>query len=97
MNLVKLIEFLRNRLKTVVMLCCVGLGVVVLLDAIPVVVHKEHAHTSAGHGFFGLLYAIENWPGFWAVFGFVACVVIIIASKWFGHAGIMQDEDYYDE
>ena len=86
MNLVKLIEFLRNRLKTVVMLCCVGLGIVVLLDAIPAIVDKEHAHTS-----------IEHWPGFWAVFGFVACVVIIIASKWFGHAGIMVREDYYEE
>jgi hypothetical protein len=86
MNLVKLIEFLRNRLKTVVMLCCVGLGIVVLLDAIPAIVNKEHAHTS-----------IEHWPGFWAVFGFVACVVIVIASKWFGHAGIMVREDYYEE
>jgi hypothetical protein len=86
MNLVTLIEFLRNRLKTVVMLCCVGLGIVVLLDAIPAIVNKEHAHTS-----------IEHWPGFWAVFGFVACVVILIASKWFGHAGIMVNEDYYDQ
>jgi hypothetical protein len=86
MNLVKLIEFLRNRLKTVIILCCVGLGIVVLLDAIPAIVDKEHAHTS-----------VEHWPGFWAVFGFLACVVIIIASKWFGHAGIMVREDYYDQ
>ena len=86
MNLVKLIEFLRNRLKTVVLVCYGVLAVVVLLDAIPAIVDKEHAHTS-----------IEHWPGFWAVFGFIACVVIIIASKWFGHAGIMVREDYYEE
>jgi hypothetical protein len=86
MNLAKLIEFLRDRLKTVVLVCYVVLGVVVLLDAIPAVVDKEHAHTS-----------IEHWPGFWAIFGFVACVGIIIASKWFGHAGIMVREDYYEE
>jgi hypothetical protein len=35
-------------------------------------------------------------PGFWAVFGFTACVVIILFSKWFGHRGIMTREDYYD-
>jgi len=31
------------------------------------------------------------------VFGFVACVLIIVASKAYGHAGIMRGEDYYDE
>jgi len=86
MNLAKLIEFLRNRLKTVVFVCYVVLALVVLMDAIPAIVDKEHAHTS-----------IEHWPGFWAVFGFVGCVLIIIASKWFGHAGIMVREDYYEE
>ena len=85
MNLAKLIEFLRNRLKTVVRVCYVVLGIVVLLDAIPAIVDKEHAHTS-----------IEHWPAFWAVFGFVACVGIIIVSKWFGHAGIMVRENYYE-
>jgi hypothetical protein len=86
MNLLKIIEFLRRHLKTVVRLCFGVLAVVVLLDAIPAIVDKEHAHTN-----------IEHWPGFWAVFGFVACVLIIIISKWFGHAGIMVREDYYEE
>ena len=86
MNLVKLIEFLRDRLKTVIRLCFVVLAIVVLLDALPAIVDKEHAHTS-----------VEHLPGFWAVFGFIGCVLIIIVSKWFGHAGIMTREDYYDE
>ena len=47
---------------------------------------KEHAHTAA-----------EHFPAFWAAFGFIGCVVIIVLSKWFGHAGIMTREDYYDE
>jgi hypothetical protein len=85
MNLVKLIEFLRNRLKTVVRVCLAILALVVLMDAIPAIVNKEHAHTG-----------IEHFPGFWAVFGFVACVVIILFSKWFGHLGIMTREDYYE-
>ena len=86
MNLVKFIEFLRSRLKTAVRVCFVLLALLVLLDAFPALVNKEHAHTQA-----------EQIPGFWAVFGFVGCAVLIILSKWFGHAGIMNREDYYDE
>ena len=49
MKLAKLIEFLRNRLKTVVWICCGVLALlVVVLDAIPAMVDKEHAHTAAG-------------------------------------------------
>jgi len=86
MKLLKLIEYLRQRLKSVVWICVVVLGMLVLVDAIPAIVDKEHAHTSA-----------EHIPAFWALFGFVGCVVLILVSKWFGHAGIMTREDYYDE
>jgi hypothetical protein len=86
MKLAQFIEFLRNHLKTVVRVCLVLLAVLVLLDAVPAIVDKEHAHTKA-----------EQIPGFWAVFGFIGCALLIILSKWFGHAGIMQREDYYDE
>ena len=85
MKLTKFIEFLRNRLKTVIWISCAILVMVVVLDAIPAVVDMEHAHTRQ-----------EHWAGFWAVFGFAACVVIILASKWFGHLGIMTREDYYE-
>ena len=85
MKLVKLIAWLRNRLKAVAWVAGIVLAVLVALDAIPGVVDKEHAHTKA-----------EHFPAFWAVFGFVGCVLIIIVSKWFGHAGIMQREDYSD-
>jgi len=86
MKLVAFIEFLRNRLKLVTWICLAVLGLLVVLDAIPGVVDKEHAHTRQ-----------ETWPGFWAVFGFAGCVAIILISKAFGHAGIMKREDYYDE
>ena len=85
MKLAKLIEFLRDRLKTVIWACGIVLALVVLLDAIPAVVDKEHAHTP-----------LEHWPAFWAVFGFVGCALLIILSKWYGHLGIMTREDYYD-
>ena len=38
----------------------------------------------------------RSFPGFWAVFGFGACVLIILVSKLYGHLGIMTREDYYD-
>ena len=86
MNLVQVIAFLRTRLRTILRVCYVLLGLLVVLDAIPGLVDKEQAHT-----------AVERWPGFWAVFGFVGCVLLVVVSKAFGHAGIMQREDYYDE
>ena len=86
MNLVAIIDFLRNRLKTVVIICLAVLAGLVIYDAIPMFVDKEDAHTR-----------IEHLPGFWAAWGFVGCVVLIILSKWFGHLGIMTREDYYDE
>ncbi len=84
MKLLKLIEFLRKRLKTVVWLCFGLLALLILVDAL--FVDKEHAHTQA-----------EHFPAFWSVFGFVGCILIILLSKWYGHAGIMTREDYYDE
>ena len=86
MKLVRLIEILRNRLKLLVRLSFGVLALLIIIDAIPALVDKHHAHTK-----------VEHIPGFWSVFGFLACVIIIIASKWFGHAGIMKKEDYYDE
>lgn len=85
MNLLKLIDYLRDRLKTVVRICYVVLALLVVIDATPLI-DKHHAHT-----------AMEHLPGFWSVFGFVACVLIIFISKWYGHLGIMTREDYYDE
>jgi hypothetical protein len=86
MNLVKLIDFLRDRLRLVIRICFGILALLILLDAVPAVVDKHHAHTQA-----------EHLPGFWSVFGFAACVLIVLVSKWYGHAGIMKREDYYDK
>jgi hypothetical protein len=83
MKLVKLIEFLRNRLKTVIRACLGLLALVVVIDL--ALVNKAHAHTQ-----------MERFPFFWAAFGFIGCALIIILSKWYGHAGIMTREDYYD-
>jgi hypothetical protein len=86
MNLVRLIDFLRDRLPLVIRICWVVLGLLVVIDAIPALVDKHHAHT-----------APEHIPGFWSAFGFLACTIIIFVSKWFGHSGIMKREDFYRE
>jgi hypothetical protein len=84
MRLAKLIGFLRNRLKAVTLVC---LAALVLLAAADILfVSNDEAHTAA-----------EHIPAFWSLFGFFGCALIIIVSKWFGHAGIMTREDYYDE
>jgi hypothetical protein len=84
MIIVALIEFLQRHLKAVIRGCAVILALLVVGDAW--LVDKEHAHTKP-----------EHWFGFWSAFGFIACVLIILASKWFGHRGIMKREDYYDD
>jgi hypothetical protein len=89
--IVKFIDYLRDRLKTVIRLCYLVLGLLVIMDV--VVVNKEHAHTW-----------MEHLPGFWSLFGFGGCVLIIVFSKWYGHAHwfgskfqVMAPEDYYDK
>jgi hypothetical protein len=86
MRLARILEWLVDHRRLLVRLGLGILAVLVVLDAIPAVVDKEHAHTGA-----------ERFPGFWAVFGLVGCAFLILASKAFGHLGIMQREDYYDE
>jgi hypothetical protein len=86
MKLAKLIQFLRNRLKTVVWVSYAILALVVIMDAIPAIVDKEHAHTAA-----------EHWFAFWAAFGLLGCGALVLFSKLYGHYFVSRSEDYYDE
>jgi hypothetical protein len=38
----------------------------------------------------------ENWPGFYAVYGFVACVLLVLVSKYILRPLVKRDEDYYE-
>ena len=80
MKLVNMIETLRT--KTVKK---IAYGILVLLVMVDFIIPRHEVH------FFG-----DRIPGFWSLFGFSACVVIIIVSKWLGKNGLMKDEDYYD-
>ena len=41
-------------------------------------------------------FAWEEWPQFYAVYGFVACVVLVLAAKYILRPLVKRREDYYD-
>ncbi len=86
MNLLRLIDFLRDRLPAVIRVGIAVLAVLVVLDAVPAIVDKEHAHTAA-----------EHLPAFWAAFGLLGCLALVVVAKTFGHIVASRKEDYYDE
>jgi hypothetical protein len=62
------------------------LAAVIATEAIaPWVLYDHHAH-----------FAFEDWPAFGSVYGFVACVAIIIVSKAIGKLWLMRSEHYYE-
>ncbi len=81
MGLLKIIEIFRT--KTMKRIFYAVLILIILIDFF-IPRHETH--------FFG-----DRIPGFWSLFGFAACIVIILISKWIGRLGIMQDENYYNE
>ncbi|MBI5749520.1 MAG: hypothetical protein HZA00_10380 [Nitrospinae bacterium] len=50
--------------------------------------HKGH---DAGEEFIG-----EKIWGFWAIYGFIGCIIMIFVCKGVGHAWLMKKENYYD-
>ena len=81
MNIIKVIESLRR--KAVKKIAYIVLILIIVTDFF---IPRYEIH------FIG-----DQIPGFWSLFGFVACILIILISKWIGHLGIMQDENYYNE
>ena len=81
MNLIDILEKLRT--KTVKKL---AYGILVLLIVADFIIPRHEIH------FFG-----DKVPGFWSLFGFISCALIIVVSKWLGHHWLVRDEDYYDK
>jgi len=80
-KLVDIIEALRTKAAK-----RVAYMVLVVLVIVDFFIPRHEIH------FFG-----DKLPAFWSLFGFAACVVIIVVSKFLGHHGLMQDEDFYDK
>lgn len=57
----------------------------VLFLIISLFVHTEHA-----------IFWWEEIPGFYAIYGFIGCVLIVIVSKALGSYWLQKPEDYYD-
>ena len=38
----------------------------------------------------------DKIPGFSALYGFIACSMIVVVSKWVGKKWLMKPDDYYD-
>ena len=81
MKLLDIIELLRSKVAK-----RIAYGALIILIIVDFIIPRHEIH------FFG-----DKIPGFWSLFGFIACVLIIIVSKWIGHLGLMKDENYYDE
>ena len=81
MNLQKIIEIFHT--KTMKKIAYAVLIFIIIMDFF---IPRHEIH------FFG-----DEIPGFWSIFGFIACILIILISKWIGRLGIMQDENYYNE
>ncbi|MGI9309652.1 MAG: hypothetical protein ACR2P6_10345 [Gammaproteobacteria bacterium] len=70
-----------NNVKRVLYIFYAGCG---LLFALDFVIHRHVYHSW------------ENLWGFYPIFGFVACVILVEAAKWM-RTFLMRSEDYYDE
>jgi len=53
--------------------------------------HRSAAAGEVHHGF-----DFERWPGFYALYGFVGCVSLLLGAKELRKV-LMRDEDYYDD
>lgn len=79
--IVRLIAWMRARMLLVKL---VSIGVLAVLIVTDLFIPRHHPH------FLG-----DVIPGFWAGFGFTACVLIIIVSKWLGTVFLFRPDTYY--
>ena len=81
MKLLEIIEIFRTKRVKQI-----AYGVLILLVVVDIFIPRNVVH------FFG-----DEIPGFWSFFGLIACVLIIVISKWIGPLGLMHHDNYYDE
>lgn len=55
-----------------------------LLFGLDFVIHRHVSHD------------MEGIPGFYAIYGFVGCVVLVLVARWM-RVVLMRDEDYYQK
>lgn len=70
----------KRNVRKIVWALCIACAALFLADAF----YHKHPYFEA-----------EEWFGFYAIYGFVMCVALVLAAKWMRKI-IMRDEDYYD-
>ncbi len=81
MNWANPMQYLRDRLKVLKRILYVVLAATIACDFL---IPRHEAH------FWG-----DKIPGFWTVFGFIGCVLLIRIMKGLSHTVLMKKEDYY--
>ena len=77
----------KENVRKVLMGLFIGCGVLVLIDVVFWITgFDKHPH-----------FRWEQWPGFYAVYGFVACVLLVLVSKYVLRPLVMRDEDFYEQ
>lgn len=82
--IVRFIEYLQQYPDTI-RRCCYVLMAAIAAWGSTVAYNSHHTHM-----FF------EKWPGFWSLFGFAACFVLLTLARWLGSV-VKTREDYYDD
>ncbi len=80
--IVQLIDYLKARMRLVKIFCLIGIGMIVIWSLTLDTSHVE--------------LAVEKFPVFWGIFGFLASVVITFFAYWLGKS-VKTREDYYDK
>jgi hypothetical protein len=80
MKEIKIFDNQRN-VKIILMLLFGGCLVLLIINFFV----PKHSHFSC-----------EEWSGFYAAYGFVACVGLVLASKYVLRKIVKRSEDYYD-
>ncbi len=80
MNWANPIQYLRDHLKGLKRILYVVLAATIAFDVL-VPSHENHH--------------FWEYPGFWTVFGFIGCVLLIRIMKGLAHTVLMKKEDYY--
>ena len=81
MNVLNIIEYLRERAAQLKIAFFIFLGVLVILD---IFLPREHAH-----------YFVDKIYAFWTIFSLAGCFLLIKISKSIAHTILSKDEDYY--
>jgi hypothetical protein len=85
-------EYWLDQPKNVKLIIRIFFAVSAVLLGLNLVYHRHGSfeHSSAD-------FAPEHYFGFYGIYGFVACVLLVIVSKYVLRKIVMRSEDYYDQ